>query len=687
MTATLTAVPPSSAPASNGTAPAAGGAVAQRVPLEQFDSVFGSLIGTSPNSHSRLVERVLTSRRYHSLGLTSRRIFRYRQPHPALCVSAIHHTVHATSRYAAPELKELSSDALGGHVVDVSDEFFCSASNLLKVPPSVSMKGQFGPNGALFDGWESRRHNPTYDWSWPCRTIIKLGALGSISGFDIDSGHFSGNECALSFPLQDIGWMSVTAWRSPHLDPPQWQPLLPITPLGPAQRHLFLLPSASQPVTHLKLTMHPDGGLGRFRAYGRVIPPPAPAHPTGEAVDLAYVLNGGTVTGESDQHFGRGGNLILPGRGKDMGDGWETRRSRGRLGTGKGDWVVVKLAEPGYLEWVDIDTLHFVGNFPNAAELYGINSSEECPKSDDPNWTRILEMTKLGPHRQHFYQLSQPEKAWTHVRLDIHPDGGVKRLRLYGRPASQYPDFSALVPLPAPTPAGQVNGTSSSSVAKVNGASSHARSVPKIPAVPLNPSAFAPYGSVIQSYPDERAAPKEIKIKTVNFGTARKFNQLAPVEYVPPPAGRFTTADGSPIPAGEINFCVFRCEPQNSKQLSAADGTGKRQWNVEVLERHEFSSQAFVPMGGTPVQDGEGQYLVLVALPGNGQPDLSTLRAFTATHLQGISYRPNVWHAPLISLGADKHDFACVVHETGVPEVDCEIKWFEEGVVAVVEEI
>ena len=140
MTATLTAVPPSSAPASNGTAPAAGGAVAQRVPLEQFDSVFGSLIGTSPNSHSRLVERVLTSRRYHSLGLTSRRIFRYRQPHPALCVSAIHHTVHATSRYAAPELKELSSDALGGHVVDVSDEFFCSASNLLKVPVRLPLQ-------------------------------------------------------------------------------------------------------------------------------------------------------------------------------------------------------------------------------------------------------------------------------------------------------------------------------------------------------------------------------------------------------------------------------------------------------------------------------------------------------------------------------------------------------------------
>lgn len=85
---------------------------------------------------------------------------------------------------------ELSSEALGGSIQSVSDEFFAAASCLLKVPvscknstsprvvrlltsrvlvkrrkqPSVSMKGQFGPNGALFDGWESRRHNQSYDW-------------------------------------------------------------------------------------------------------------------------------------------------------------------------------------------------------------------------------------------------------------------------------------------------------------------------------------------------------------------------------------------------------------------------------------------------------------------------------------------------------------------------------------------
>lgn len=116
---------------------------------------------------------------------------------------------------------------------------------------------------------------------------------------------------------------------------------MPLSPLGPASRHLFTFGEATGgPVNRLMLTMHPDGGIGRFRAYGSVVPTKGKG---ADAVDLAYVLSGAMVTGESDQHFGRGGNLILPGRGKDMGDGWETKRSRGRLGSGKGDWVVVKL--------------------------------------------------------------------------------------------------------------------------------------------------------------------------------------------------------------------------------------------------------------------------------------------------------------------------------------------------------
>lgn len=97
----------------------------------------------------------------------------------------------------------------------------------------------------------------------------------------------------------------------------------------------------------------------RFRVYGLV----SPVFPTSLDVqlDLAHVFSGGRVVFTSDQHFGVGSNLILPGRGeqplspetkqktyayclgKDMGDGWETKRSRQK---GHKDWVIIKLYVP-----------------------------------------------------------------------------------------------------------------------------------------------------------------------------------------------------------------------------------------------------------------------------------------------------------------------------------------------------
>lgn len=185
-------------------------------------------------------------------------------------------------------------------------------------------------------------------------------------------------------------------------------------------------------------------------------------------------------------------------------------------------------------------------------------------------------------------------------------DGGCKRVRLYGRRASQHPNYSILAPLPSP----EFTSTSSSSSSKLtNGHSSSLPStssiqVPKIPAIPLTPDAFSSYGSVIQSYPDQRSARKDIIIKPVNFGTAYKFNHLSPVTFVQPKGREELKA--------EVNFCVFRCDQQNG--VKSLEGGGKESWEVKVLERHEFSSQAFVPMGN----EG-GRYLVLVALPGPGE--------------------------------------------------------------------
>lgn len=187
-------------------------------------------------------------------------------------------------------------------------------------------------------------------------SLPQMNKVAEASNGVIDStAHFSGNESPASevWGARDDGLSSTLAEASPL-----WEPLVPRSPLGPSSRHLFLLPTYSAPLTHLKLTMHPDGGIARFRAYGQVIVPSSTAQAIGgvlapgslpsgpyhgaslTSIDLAATAE---CVGESDQHFGMGSNLLLPGRGKDMGDGWETKRSRGRLATGQGDWVVVKL--------------------------------------------------------------------------------------------------------------------------------------------------------------------------------------------------------------------------------------------------------------------------------------------------------------------------------------------------------
>lgn len=116
--------------------------------------------------------------------------------------------------------------------------------------------------------------------------------------------------------------------------------------------------------------MYPDGGIARFRLYGFVVPVFPKASIT---VDLAHVANGGLATAYSDQHFGRASNLLLPGRGVDMGDGWETKRSRRADHV---DWVVVKLGAEGVIERAIVDTAHFKGNFPKMVKLEATNSKE-----------------------------------------------------------------------------------------------------------------------------------------------------------------------------------------------------------------------------------------------------------------------------------------------------------------------
>ncbi|KAF9010532.1 allantoicase [Cyathus striatus] len=507
---------------------------------------------------------------------------------------------------------ELSSVALGGRIVSVSDQFFAEAYHLLLVEPAPSLKGQFGPNGALYSGWETRRHNPTYDWC-----IIQLGTSGTIAGFDIDTANFNGNEA----PQVSVYALNALPSEEPRADDLRWQEILPKANLGPNSRHLFTVPTTGR-INYVKLHMYPDGGVARFRVYGQVAPIQSE---DSSSFDLAHVFAGGRIVFVSDQHFGSGANLILPGRGKDMGDGWETKRSRVK---GHKDWVVIKLGAAGLLEQIEIDTAHFKGNFPESCEVHALSSDSDIDwkiqNEGDLKWTLILPRTKLGPHRQHYFQLEDVEgKIYNHVRITIHPDGGIKRVRVIGRKAGVSPPDLAADHSDVHAVVDRLDRTERVSRPDVK--------VRLLPVLPLSPEAFAPYGQVIEAYGDHAAAPKGTKITPANAGTASKFHKLSSL------VSSYEKQTGA-----TTGISVYRCNPL--KEVDAAGTT-----TLTVLERHSFTNQVFIPMGrgiGEGLSDPSDRYMVVVAH-----------NAFLATTAQGI---------PL--------DFACVETQIGDGSMaDCEI--------------
>ncbi|KAK1218815.1 Allantoicase [Marasmius sp. AFHP31] len=545
---------------------------------------------------------------------------------------------------------ELSSCAIGGRVLSVSDEFFAAASHLLHVEPAPSLKGQFGPNGALYSGWESRRHNAAYDWC-----IVKLGTSGTIVGFDIDTSHFNGNEA----PQVSVEAFYDPVSEDPDKDDARWAEILPKVNLGPSSRHLFTIPSGVR-ATFVKLNMYPDGGIARFRVYGHVAPI-VPEDPM-KNFDLAHVYAGGRVVFTSDQHFGGGANLILPGRGKDMGDGWETKRSRH---PGHKDWTIIKLAVAGYLEQVEIDTAHFKGNFPESCEVHALYLDKEIEwnvgRGEDQDWKLILPRTKLGPHRQHFFQLENVAGApYTHVRVTIYPDGGIKRVRVTGRRSQEKiaRDVTTI----------EEGTAKAEDIPNVHAALSR-ETLKKgrvLPVLPLTPEAFAFFGQVIQAYGDHAAAPKGLKITPANGGTASKFHKLTLTQQSYPSDSGATTG-----------LSVYRCQPLTD---IASDGTAV----LKELERHAFTNQAFIPMGkgsAEGLEETAEKYLVVVAKNGeDDKPDLKSLRAFVATTAQGVVYNTGIWHQPMTVLEKPL-DFTCVETQIGNgSKADCEIVKVEEEI-------
>ena len=326
-----------------------------------------------------------------------------------------------------PGLVDLASEKVGGKALIASDEFFAEKENLLKPGRGVFIPDKYTDRGKWMDGWESRRkRTPGHDWC-----IIALGLPGIIKGLDIDTNHFLGNNPAHA-SLDAYVATGGSTLKQLTSDSLQWTSILPKSPLKPGLQNIFSV-NHGQCWTHIRFNIFPDGGVARLRVYGEVLPDWERLRKS-RVIDLAAIEHGGVAVAASDMFFSPMNNLIMPGRAATMGDGWETRRRRGP----GNDWVIIRLGKPGVIEKIELDTNHFKGNYPDTCSIEGCFTPDRSVDSlnwQDVTWQEMLVKTKLHPDKQHYFDKEiKAVGPVTHVRLNIFPDGGVSRLRLFGTP-------------------------------------------------------------------------------------------------------------------------------------------------------------------------------------------------------------------------------------------------------------
>jgi allantoicase len=325
---------------------------------------------------------------------------------------------------AFTKLTDLAAARLGGTVVYATDDFFAEKENLIQPGRGIFITDKYTDRGKWMDGWESRRkRTPGHDWC-----VVQLATSGRITGFDIDTNFFLGNHpphASIEAALIDDP-LSVTDWEQVS-----WKEILPRSPLDPGSQNFYNC-SSTDAWSHLRLHIYPDGGVARLKVYGEVEKDWSKV-PTGAEVDLAAAINGGKAIACNDMFFSAMSNLIMPGRGVNMGDGWETKRNRT---PNNRDWVVLRLAHPGVIQKVVVDTAHFKGNYPDRCSLEACNAaSDEAALQDNAGWQLLLPEQKLSADNVHeFTKEVAGNGVFTHVRLNIFPDGGISRLRLFGTP-------------------------------------------------------------------------------------------------------------------------------------------------------------------------------------------------------------------------------------------------------------
>ena len=317
-------------------------------------------------------------------------------------------------------LPDLAVRTFGGSVVWANDEFFAGRENLVNAGPAGYRPHTFGAKGQVYDGWETRRRRESGNDA----AIVRLGAPGVVRAVVVDTSHFTGN-----FPSE----ASVEGTRAgghpsvADLQGAPWTTLVERSPLQGDTANAFAVRDSHR-WTHVRLSIYPDGGVARLRVHGEVVADPSLVAALG-TVDLAALELGGRVTRCSNLFYGSPDRLIAPGLARSMGEGWETARRR----DDGNDWVEVRLAARGVVRMVELDTTWFLGNAPGAAAMGAYDGTGD--PTDGASWRPLMARTALQPDTRHRFLLEDVEAA-TAVRMNVYPDGGMARLRLWGTPTA-----------------------------------------------------------------------------------------------------------------------------------------------------------------------------------------------------------------------------------------------------------
>ena len=315
-------------------------------------------------------------------------------------------------------LIDLAQPRLGTKVIFKTDDFFAPANRIINPMEPIFKEGIFDKNGKWMDGWETRRKR-THGHDF---IILKLGKPGLIKKIDVNTSYFNGNQPSMvsiegansnSNKIEKFKWISILSKKKVK-----------------ANSHHFFSVKKNKVFTHIRFNIFPDGGVARLRLFGTIAKSNKLKN---KKINLASLLDGASVIACNNEHFGKAENVLAPGKAKNMGDGWETRRRRGK----GNDWLILNSIDGNSIDKIEISTHHFKGNYPSYCSLQAAYLSSKSSKqivNSSNKWKYLLKNTKLSANKTHKFKnsLMKKEKI-NHIKINIFPDGGISRFRIFGK--------------------------------------------------------------------------------------------------------------------------------------------------------------------------------------------------------------------------------------------------------------